>query len=346
MADMMKAYVFEGIEKAALKEIPIPEFGPDEILVKSRANGICHSDYEALEGRYVIPYSFPFIPGHEWSGEVVKVGKNVKNYAPGDKVVGECVVGCGTCSVCQSGHFTACPQADHFGYTINGAVAEYLVARPEWLHKIPAGMDFKTAAMIEPFSVAYYAIYHLGGCDASDTVVVSGGGAIGSCAVAAAKSMGAKVILVEPQKFRQDVCKKLGADYIIDPTNEDAEQKIKDLTNGLGADLVVEASGSAAGLKSTFDYVKNAGRISFVSINLKDEIPVKLGQFQQKAITAKGSPGSPYVWDKVIAFIDQSKIDLSPIITKTYTLEQADEAYKFARDQKNNEFIRVLVLND
>ncbi|MGI6766810.1 MAG: zinc-dependent alcohol dehydrogenase [Lentihominibacter sp.] len=346
MAEMMKAYRFEGVEKAALREVPIPEIGPDEILVKSRANGICHSDYEALEGRYVIPYSFPFTPGHEWSGEVVKVGENVTTYAPGDRVVGECVIGCGTCSICQSGNFTACPQADHFGYTIDGAVAEYLAARPEWLHKIPEGLDYETAAMVEPFSVAYYGIYHLGGTDASETVVVSGGGAIGSCAIAAAKAMGAKVILVEPQKYRQGIGKQLGADHIVDPTTEDAIQAVQDLTDGLGADLVVECSGTGVGLKSTFEYVKNAGRISFVSINLKDEIPTLLGNFQKKAITAKGSPGSPYVWDKVIAFLNQSKIDLSPIVTKTFPLAQADEAYKFARDQKSNDFIRVLVVNE
>lgn len=209
MTEMMKAYVFEKENVAAMKEIPIHEISNEEVLIKVKANGICHSDYELLEGRYIVPFSYPCVPGHEWSGEVVAIGSKVDNFAVGDGVVGECVIGCGSCKVCQEGQFTYCPTADHFGFTLglNGAVSEYVKCRPEWLHKIPEGLSYKDASMIEPFSVAYNGIVGLGGCDGSDTVVVIGGGTIGLCAVAAAKGMGAKVISVEPLEYRRNIAK-------------------------------------------------------------------------------------------------------------------------------------------
>lgn len=346
MADTMKAYVFEEKDKAVFKDIPIPAISDQEVLVKVKANGICHSDYELLEGRYIVPFTYPIIPGHEWSGEVAKVGRDVKNFKPGDRVVGECVIGCGACKVCQEGKFTYCPTADHFGFTIDGAVAEYLVARPEWLHKLQDNVDWITGSMIEPFSVAYFGIDGMGGCDASDTVVVLGGGTIGLCATACAKAMGARVINIEPLEYRREIAKRLNADYVLDPTAEDTIKAVKQLTDGYGADLVVEASGNAAALKSTLDYAKNSGRVSFVGINIGNEIPVELGKFQSKGITATGFIGSPYVWDKVVAFLSQSKLDISPISTHQFPLMKAEEAYAFARDIKANNLVKVTLVND
>jgi L-iditol 2-dehydrogenase len=225
-------------------------------------------------------------------------------------------------------------------------MAEYLTARPEWLHKFADDIDFKTASMIEPFSVAYNGIHGIGGCDASDTIVVLGGGTIGLCAVAAAKAMGAKVILIEPQEYRRKIGLTLKADYAFCPVSEDAVKKVKELTGGYGADLVVEAAGSSAALKSTFDLVKNGGRISFVGISIGNEISVELGKIQIKGITAKGFIGSPYVWDKAIAFLSTSKLDLSPISTHQFPLADAEKAYDFARDFVSNELVKVTLLND
>lgn len=345
MAEMMKAYVFEDVEKAVYKEIAIPEIGPDECLVQMKASGICHSDYELLAGRYIVPFSYPITPGHEWSGEVVKVGVNVTSFKAGDRVVGECVWGCNTCLICQSGEFTYCPTADHFGFTANGAMAEYTAVLAKLLHKVPANIDYKTASMLEPFTVAYNGIHGIGGVDAADTVVVIGGGNIGLHTAAAAKAMGARVIIVEPQDYRRDVAMELGADFAFDPINEDAVTKIKELTNGYGADLVIECSGSKAGYIATLDYVKNSGRISFVGINIGQEMPVEMGKFQIKGITSKGFIGSPYVWDRALAFISQSKLDLSPIASHTFTLDHIEDAYAFARDLKNKP-IKVIVENN
>ena len=344
----MKAYVFEQANKAVLKDIPMHQMGDDEVLIKVKACGICHSDYELLEGRYIVPFTFPAVPGHEWSGQVEKVGAKVTAFAPGDRVIGECVIGCGSCKVCQEGQFTYCPTADHFGFTLglDGAMSEYVVCKPAWLHKLPDNIDWKTASMIEPFSVSYNGINGIGGCDASDTVVIIGGGTIGLGAVAAAKAMGARVVLVEPMAYRRKIAQQLKTDYAFNPVEQDAVALVRQLTDGYGADLVVECSGSSAGLKSALDYVKNGGRVSFVGINIGNEIPVELGKIQSKGITAKGFVGSPYVWDKCLTFLSQSGCDISPISTHQFPFSQVDEAYQFARDIVKNELVKVTVIMD
>ena len=110
----MRALQYVEQDRAAVVDLPVPEIAPDEVLVAARSVGVCHSDIDLLEGRYIIPFAYPLIPGHEWSGEVVAVGERVTTLAPGDRVVGECVIG-----------------QDHFGFSISGAAAEFFVARPE-----------------------------------------------------------------------------------------------------------------------------------------------------------------------------------------------------------------------
>ncbi len=340
----MKALVISGVNDYGLKSIPTPEISSQEVLVEMKASGICHSDYELISGQYIIPFEYPIIPGHEWVGELVKVGNEVKGFKVGDRVTGECAIGCEICSVCQSGQFTYCPSADHFGFTIDGSNAEYFKAKPEWLHKIPDGVDYLSASLIEPFSVGYNGIHGAGGVDASDFVVVQGGGPIGLCTAAAAKAMGAKVALLEPLKYRREIANTLGVDYAIDPITGDAEEAIKQLTKGYGADLVVEASGHSAALKQSLDLVKNSGMVSYIGINIGNEIPVELGKIQIKGITAKGMVGSPYVWDKVINFLIESQLDLSPIITHRFPLGEAEDAFKFANNP-DNKAIKVTITN-
>src|SRR6476619_5932647 len=157
----MKALVFEEPRHAAVRELDVPTIAADEVLVRSRNVGICHSDFELYEGRYIIPVSYPIIPGHEWSGEIAEVGTGVTSLSTGDRVVGECVVNNGN---------------DHFGFSISGADAEYFVAKASWLHRLPEELSFAQGAFVEPFSVAYSASVAAGGIDASDRVAVIGGG--------------------------------------------------------------------------------------------------------------------------------------------------------------------------
>jgi L-iditol 2-dehydrogenase len=326
----MKALVFEAPDKPVIADLAMPEISANEVLVRTRAVGICHSDYELLAGRYIIPISYPVTPGHEWSGEIVEVGRNVTGFKAGDRVVGECVV-------------RTPERLHHFGFSISGADREFFAVNPEWLHKLPDAVDDKKAALIEPFTCGFYAVLRSGGTNASETVVVSGGGTIGLVSAAAAIGMGARVIVVDPLATRRDVALKLGADAAIDPSDGGAADRIREMTGGHGADLVVEASGHDASLAAAFDYAREDGRMSMVGINIGRKVPVVIGQIQMKNLTVRGCIGSPGVWPAAIRFLERTGIDLSPIQTHDYALTDAVEAFGFGKDATKS--IKITLLN-
>ena len=326
----MKALVFEAPDKPVIADVAMPEISPNEVLVRTRAVGICHSDYELLAGRYIIPISYPVTPGHEWSGEIVEVGRNVTGFKVGDRVVGECVV-------------RTPERLHHFGFSMSGADREFFNVNPEWLHKLPDAVDDKKAALIEPFTCGFYAVLRSGGTNASETVVVSGGGTIGLVSAAAAIGMGARVIVVDPLATRRDVALKLGAVAAIDPSDGGAADHIRDMTGGHGADLVVEASGHDASLAAAFDYAREDGRMSMVGINIGRSVPVVIGQIQMKNLTVRGCIGSPGVWPAAIRFLERTGIDLSPIQTHDYALTDAVQAFGFGKDASKS--IKITLLN-
>ncbi|HEY5320112.1 MAG TPA: zinc-binding dehydrogenase [Galbitalea sp.] len=303
----MKAlqYVEQGV--ARVVELPIPDIAEDEVLVAARSVGVCHSDIDLLEGRYIIPFSYPLIPGHEWSGEVVKVGSRVTGFAPGDRVVGECVIG-----------------ADHFGFSISGAAADFFVAKPSWLHRLPDELSYTMGALVEPFSVAYYALVRAGKVNASDTVVVLGAGPVGLAATAAAAAMGAVTVVVEPSSERRDAAIALGAAYAVDP--DDVDELLQRITSGRGADVVVEASGRPPVMARALELVAFQGRIAYIGIDVGREAPAKLGLIQSKELRITGSIGSPGVWPETLRFLASSKIDLTPLVTQRFSIESALDA--------------------
>ncbi len=341
----MKALVISKENDLGLKEIKIPKISKDEVLIKQKACGICHSDYELISGKYIVPFTYPIIPGHEWSGEVVEVGEEIKDLKKGDRVVGECVIGCGDCLLCKSGNFTNCPYADHFGFTMNGAMAEYFKARPEWLHILPDSLTFEQGALVEPFAVAYYSLTEIGGVNASDTVAIFGAGPIGLCHLAASKTMGARTIVVEPMENRIRIAEEMGADEIINPAKENTVKKVHQLTNRgagvVGADVVVEASGESKVLEIIFDVVRNNGRVSIPGINIGNKILLELGKIQAKGLNVKGIVGAPYVWEQALEFLARSKTDLSRMVTHTFSLSEGEEAYEFASNRDT--CVKVLV---
>jgi L-iditol 2-dehydrogenase len=313
----MKALQYVDKEQPAVTELPVPDIADDEVLVAARSVGVCHSDIELLEGRYIIPFQYPLIPGHEWSGEVVKVGSKVKDLKPGDRVVGECVIG-----------------DDHFGFSISGAAAEFFKAKESWLHKLPDEVDYTNGALVEPFSVAYYALMRVGNVNASDVLVVLGAGPIGLAVTAGAKALGAVTIVVEPVAHRQEAAKKLGADYVVDPDGLDA--LLEKVSGGKGANVVIEATGNPAVMARALEIAAFKGRIGYIGIDVGREAPAKLGLIQSKELTITGSIGSPGVWPDTLRFMANKGIDLSPLVTNTFDVDGAVGAVDAAQDPANN----------
>ena len=312
----MKALVFEEPRTASVKELEVPAIAPDEVLVRSRNVGICHSDFELYEGRYIIPVSYPIVPGHEWSGEVAEVGAAVTNLRQGDRVVGECVVNNGD---------------DHFGFSIGGADAEYFVAKASWLHRIPEELSFAHGAFVEPFSVAYNATVAAGGIDASDSVAVIGGGPIGLLCTLAAATMGGTVTLIEPQAHRRALGLDIGAREALEPGDAD----------GRRFDVVIEAAGVPAAMASAFPIAAHGARIVFVGIDIGGSAPVEIGLVQSKALQVRGIIGSAGMWPRTIRFMAASGLDPTPLLTATFPLGEGTAALDAARDTSRNVKVQI-----
>lgn len=318
----MKALQFEREDDARVVDIEIPKITDDEVLVASRSVGICHSDIELLEGRYIIPFTYPIIPGHEWAGEVVAVGANVTDFSVGDRVVGECVIG-----------------EDHFGFSISGAIAEFFVARPEWLHRIPESIDYSSGALIETFTVGYHALMRVGNINASDTVAVLGAGPVGLVTTAIAHKLGATVVTIEPSAARRDAALALGADYAVAP--EEADSKLAELTDGRGPSVVMEASGNPKVMANAIRIAAHGARLGFIGIDVGNEASAPLGLIQSKGLTITGTIGSPGVWPDAIRFLERTHVDLSPLVTEVFAIGDAVEAIASSRDSAKNLKVHV-----
>jgi L-iditol 2-dehydrogenase len=322
----MKALVFEEPRRAVVCDVDTPTIGADEVLVRSRNVGICHSDFELYEGRYIIPVSYPIIPGHEWSGEIAQVGSGVTTLRSGDRVVGECVVNNGD---------------DHFGFSISGADAEYFVARASWLHRIPDELSFIQGAFVEPFSVAYSASVAAGGIDASDDVAVIGGGPIGLLCAMAAATMGASVTLIEPQAHRRALGLEIGAKRAIDPSAAPLPEQAAEATRGRGFDVVIEAAGVPAAMASAFPVAALGARIVFVGIDVGGTTAVEVGLVQSKALQVRGIIGSAGLWPRTIRFMARSGVDPTPLLTATFPLGEGTAALDAARDTTRNVKVQI-----
>lgn len=322
----MKAVQFQGVDKLALAEIDTPSIADDEILVTLRSVGICHSDFELLEGRYIIPFDYPIIPGHEWAGQVVEVGRNVTDFRAGDRVLGECVIG-----------------MDHFGFSISGAAAEYFVVRPEWLHHVPDELTDTQAALVEPFSCAYFAAMRADNLNASDTAVVFGAGPIGLSCVAVAAALGARVIAAEPNASRADLARRLGADEVVDPTAQGFVETVTELTGGRGADVVMEASGQPKAMAAALQVAGFNGRLVNIGIDVGRSAEAQLGLIQSKSLQIRGTIGSPGVWPQTLRFLARTGLDLSAMVTRRFPLAEAPDAYAAAR--RTDENVKVHIEN-
>jgi 2-desacetyl-2-hydroxyethyl bacteriochlorophyllide A dehydrogenase len=322
----MKALVFEQPQAAAVRDVDVPTIAPDEVLVRSRNVGICHSDFELYEGRYIIPVSYPIIPGHEWAGEIAEVGDAVEGLAPGDRIVGECVVNNGD---------------DHFGFSISGADAEYFAAKASWLHRIPDELSFRQGAFVEPFSVAYSASVAAGGIDASDAVAVIGGGPIGLLCAMAAATMGASVTLIEPQAHRRALGLEVGARHAIDPGAAPLPDQVAEATRGRGYDVVIEAAGVPAAMASAFPIAALGGRVVLVGIDIGGSAQVEIGLVQSRALQVRGIIGSAGLWPRTIRFMAASGIDPTPLLTATFPLGEGAAALAAARDTRQNVKVQI-----
>ena len=341
----MKAAVLHGVHDLRIQDLPDPEPASNEVLIRVKAAGLCGTDVHMWEGTNQ-EGTFPFVPGHEWSGEVVEVGKDVKMVSIGDRVVAEVPIPCHICDNCKDGmEPNMCPDFELYGFSWDnpGGMAEYTLAREERLFKIPDNVSYEEASLVEPVSVAYHGVWGSGGGVAPhDRVVVFGAGPIGLFAMLSCKASGAPVIVVEPQPFRRRMARELGADVTLDPMDGNLIEQVLDHTGGRGATMVLECSGSNGALAATLDVIAKQGRIVLIGQSAGRKIPIEIGQAIFQRTTIIGSSGSPYFFPKTLTFMSRRLVDLMPVVTHRFPLSEILDAFELGKS--GADCAKILVL--
>ena len=320
----------------AIQEMEQPRITPSQVLVEIKATAICGSDLhlyrwdELPTSHWKTP--LPMTMGHEWSGKVVEVGRAVKNLRSGDNVAGESHIPCGNCYYCRTGNMHVCQNMLIFGVqTHEGSFAKY-AAIPEIIgYRLPPEISFEEGSVLEPFGVALHAVERVG-IEPGDVVLVMGCGPIGLFAQQIAKASGASVVIAaEVNHFRLDLAKMIGsADFVVDNEREDLVKRTMDLTNGRGADVVIELAGSPTTFRQSFQAVKKKGRIGLVGLLGK---PVELettAMVIYKEVTVAGSHGRAMfgTWERMASLLANKRVNLTKVITDRLSIEKAEEGFQ------------------
>ena len=312
-------------------DLPKPSPRPGEALVRVVVCGICRSDYHYWKhgriGEFVVRK--PLIHGHEASGVVEEVGEDVKELKRGDRVVIEPGVPCGECPYCRSGRYNLCPNVKFMATPpIDGAFAEYVAWDHRFIYKMPPGMSFEEGAMVDTTAIALHGLKRAG-VPPGGTVVIIGPGPVGLCALQCAQALGAGRIIMlgrghGGKSSRMKVAKELGAE-LVDVQVEDPIKRVLEMTNGKGADLVVECSGADIACSWTVDLVRKGGSIVLIG-NYKKPISLPMFKVVFNEISIYGSRGNPNASDEAIGLIASGKVDVKKLITHVFSLDEFDKA--------------------
>ena len=343
--------------KLEVKEVDKPVPKPDEVVIKVKACGICGSDihfYETDADGYILYpglTKFPTIIGHEFSGVIEEVGSEVQDLKPGDMVTSEEMIWCGYCTPCRNGFPNHCVNLEEIGFTIPGAMAEYIAVGAKYCWKIDAIAEhygdedkaFEAGALVEPTSVAYNGIFERGGGFRPGAyVAIYGAGPIGLAATALSKAAGAaKVIVFELSERRRELAKAVGADFVYSPREVMPSEVVMDLTGGQGADMQVEAAGAPT---KTIPEMEKALAINGKIVQIgraAQRVPMYLERFQVRRSQLFGSQGHSghAIFPSVIRLMAAGLIDMTKIITARFDLDRAVEALERATKREDGKIM-------
>lgn len=308
MAQMMKAAVVHEFGKPlVIEEVPVPEVPPGQVLVKVVASGVCHTDLHAADGDWPVKPSLPFIPGHEGVGYVAAVGTGVTHIKEGDRVgVPWLHTACGRCEHCITGWETLCDSQQMTGYTVNGGYAEYVLADPGYVGRLPDTLEFAPAAPVLCAGVTVYKGLKMLECKPGDWVAVSGIGGLGHMAVQYAKAMGFHVIAVDVADEKLALAKTLGADVTLNAARVDPVAEIQKQIKGAHGILVTAVSRSAFG--QALGMLHKRGTMSLVGLPPGD-FGLPIFDMVLNAKTVRGSiVGTRKDLEEALAFAGEGKV--------------------------------------
>jgi len=341
----MKAAVFHGSgQPLRIEEIPTPAPGLGQVVVKTAACGVCHTDLHYIDHGVPTFKQPPLVLGHEASGVVAQVGSGVKDFKVGDRVLLPAVLTCGVCEFCRTGRENICQTMTMFGNNVDGAYAEFVVTPAKDIFHLPKEIPLEEGAIIaDAISTPYHAVRNRAEVKAGDTVVVFGCGGVGINIVQVAAAVGGVVIAVDVSEKKLDWARKFGATYTINAGKvEKIGKEIKKLTDG-GADVALEAIGKPETIEAAFGTLRKGGRLVVVGYSA-EEIKLSAARIMYFEMEVRGSLGCrPVDYPKLIELVRIGKIKVAELVTHKFPLEKIDEAFNLLRNHDEN-LLRAVVI--
>lgn len=336
----MKSAVFYEKHNLKVEESPIPVIGDNDVLVEVKACGVCGTDVHIYEGdEGAAPVTPPTILGHEFSGIVTKVGKNVVSCNVGDRVSIDPNCYCGTCDPCRNGVAHYCENMIGYGTTVNGGFAEYCAVNERQIYKLGKNTSFEQGAMAEPVACCLHGI-DMCEIQPGHQVVVIGGGMIGLLMIQLAKLAGAaKVALLEPVQSKREIGRNIGADVCIDPLTEDVSEVLKE--NDMNwINTVIECVGRVDTIEKAIEIAGNKAVVMMFGLTKPEEkITVKPFEIFQKELVLKSSYINPYTQKRALDLIDSGRLDVESMIYEVCGLEQLEDILSKPELRANGKYI-------
>lgn len=344
----MKAIVFEGKEIVSYKDVIDPKMSADEVLIKVKYCGLCGSDIASYLGN--MPYinagkqKYPFIPGHEWSGQVIDVGKNVIKIKKGDRVTGDVSVGCGNCPECLAGNYHLCDSRVEVGNLGNkpGGMAQYIVMPERHLYKLPDSVEFMGGAIVEPLATALHGLDRKK-IGFNENILITGTGLIGILAAQVAGiNLNSKVVLTGRTKEKLDVALQCGVKNTINIIEVNLQNYLKSLELLDKITFCIECSGNISALKQCIDIVKPGGHISIIGFFENYKEIVDIDKITMKNLEIHGVLASPNFFNSALLLLEKKLVHYKPIISKVFELKEIKAAIDYLLD-KNNRAMKVML---
>jgi L-iditol 2-dehydrogenase len=327
----MKALLLSEYKKLSVVDMPTPEIGEDEVLVRVRACGICGSDihgYDGSTGRRIPP----LVMGHEAAGVIEQIGRSVEGFKPGDRVSFDSTVSCGRCEFCRRGQINLCDNRTVLGvscgdYRRHGAFAEYVSVPARILYKLPDSLPFERAALIEAVSIAVHAVgRHVPKPD--DAVVVVGSGMIGVLVIQVLKDKGCRnIIAVDVDDEKLALAVRMGATRTINAKAVDVPEAVRGLSNGKGADVSFEVVGHTDTVLMAIRSLRKGGTVVLIG-NLSPKVELPLQEVVSREISVLGSCASSGEIPQCIDLLARGAVDVDPLISLKAPLERAPELFE------------------
>ncbi|SJZ91319.1 MDR/zinc-dependent alcohol dehydrogenase-like family protein [Consotaella salsifontis] len=356
LPETMQAVVAYAPHDYRFETVPVPRAGPDDIIIEVEACGICASDIKTFIGapsfwgdkeqpRYVKP---PMIPGHEFVGYAVEVGENVARkgeFKVGDRLISEQIVPCDDCRYCKRGEYWMCERHDVYGFqkNVNGAMAKYMrFPATSRTHKVPTDVPVEKAALVEPYACSVHAV-NRGNIQLDDVVVLAGAGPLGLGMVGAARLKNpSKLIVLDTKQDRLDLAKKFGADIVMNPLEMDVVKAVKDMTDGYGCDVYIEASGHPSSVKQGLHMIRKLGRFVEFSV-FGEEITADWSIISdRKQLDLLGSHLGPYCYPFTIAGIADGRLPTEGVVTHKLPLSEFQKGLDMMHEGKGS--IKILLV--